>query len=158
MTGVYISAKVDYATRALLAVAAAEAQSPPVALTGEGVAESQKLPTKYVENILVDLRRAGFVRAQRGAVGGYRLARPADQIAIADIIRAIEGPLAEVRGERPDQMRYEGAASHLQHVWIGVRAALRSVLEKVTLADVLRGEFPPHVRKLIDDPDAWKVR
>ena len=154
----YISARVDYATRALLTLAAAQADNPDATLKGEAVADRQKLPVKYVENILVDLRRAGFVSAQRGAVGGYRLARPPQEIAIADVIRAIEGPLAEVRGERPGQMRYEGDAQNLESVWIAVRAALRSVLEKVTLADVLSGKFPRHVAKLVDDPDAWKVR
>ncbi|HVM08590.1 MAG TPA: Rrf2 family transcriptional regulator [Acidimicrobiales bacterium] len=154
----YISAKVDYATRALLTLAAADAERPGSSLKGEAVAESQKLPTKYVENILVDLRRAGFVSAQRGAVGGYRLARDPSDIAIADVIRALEGPLAEVRGERPEKMRYDGPAEHLQSVWIAVRAALRSVLEKVTIADVLAGTFPPEVSRFVEDPDSWKVR
>jgi len=155
---VYISAKVDYATRALLALADAEAESPGGSLKGEAVAERQGLPTKFIENILVDLRRAGFVNAQRGAVGGYRLARPANEIAIADVIRAVEGPLAEVRGVRPDHLHYEGSAEHLQAVWIAVRAALRGVLEKVTIADVLAGRFPRSVTKLVEDPDSWKVR
>ena len=154
----YISAKVDYATRALLTLAASEAEAPDAWLKGEAVAERQGLPTKFVENILVDLRRAGFVSAQRGAVGGYRLAKPAAQIAIADVIRAVEGPLAEVRGVRPDSLRYEGSAEHLQDVWIAVRAALRSVLEKVTIADVLSGDFPRAISRLVDDPDSWKVR
>ena len=102
--------------------------------------------------------RALSTSAQRGAVGGYRLAKPAAQIAIADVIRAVEGPLAEVRGVRPDSLRYEGSAEHLQDVWIAVRAALRSVLEKVTIADVLSGDFPRSVSRLVDDPDSWKVR
>lgn len=152
----YISAKVDYATRALLTLA--EAAPSGVALKGESVAEHQGLPTKFVENILVDLRRAGFVSAQRGAVGGYRLARPAEEISIADVIRAVEGPLAEVRGQPPDRLTYGGSATHLPSVWIAVRAALRSVLEKVTVADVLAGTFPAHVSALVDDPDSWKVR
>ena len=154
----YISAKVDYATRALLTLAEAYAESPDTTMKGETVAERQGLPVKFVENILVDLRRAGFVIAQRGAVGGYRLGRPANEIAIADVIRAIEGPLAEVRGLRPDSLRYEGPAEHLQDVWIAVRAALRSVLEKVTIADVLSGHFPRSVSRLVDDPDSWQVR
>ena len=154
----YISAKVDYATRALLTLAAAQAESPEATLTGEAVATKQNLPIRFVENILVDLRRSGFVLAQRGAVGGYRLARPASEIAMADIIRAVEGPLAEVRGQRPGQMHYEGPAENLESVWIAVRAALRDVLERVTIADILTGRFPSHVKKLIADPDAWKVR
>lgn len=154
----YISAKVDYATRALLTLAAAEAESPGASLKGESVAERQNLPTKFVENILVDLRRSGFVTAQRGAVGGYRLAKPAGEIALADVFRAVEGPLAEVRGERPGQMHYDGPAENLESVWVAVRAALRSVLERVTIADVLAGKYPRDIRKFIDDPDAWKVR
>lgn len=154
----YISARVDYATRALLALAEADAESPGSSLKGEAVAARQGLPTKFIENILVDLRRAGFVHAQRGAVGGYRLARPANDIAIADVIRAVEGPLAEVRGVRPDHLQYEGSARHLQDVWIAVRAALRSVLEKVTIADVLAGRFPRNIAKLVEDPDSWTVR
>ena len=154
----YISARVDYATRALLTLAAAAAEGTGLALKGETVAERQHLPVKYVENILVDLRRAGFVAAQRGSVGGYRLARPADQITIADVFRALEGPLAEVRGERPERMEYDGAAEHLQDVWIAARASLRSVLEAVTIADVLHGRLPRKVSKLVSDPDSWKAR
>ncbi|MFP5328306.1 MAG: RrF2 family transcriptional regulator [Acidimicrobiia bacterium] len=150
----YISAKADYGLRALLALAAAGGET----LKGEAVAESQHLPVKFVENILVDLRRAGFVKAQRGLAGGYRLARSADEISLAAVIRALEGPLAEVRGLRPDQVVYDGPAEHLQEVWIAVRASLRGVLEQITIADVLAGRFPRSVAKLIDDPDAWQVR
>ncbi|MGH9157530.1 MAG: RrF2 family transcriptional regulator [Acidimicrobiales bacterium] len=153
----YISARVDYAMRALLTVAAAEAGGA-VAPTADAVAAAQHLPAKFVENILVDLRRAGFVHAQRGAVGGYRLARPAAGIAVADVIRALEGPLAEVRGERPEHTCYAGAAANLQQVWIAVRASLRRVLEDVTIADVLSGRLPVHVSKLVDDPGAWTAR
>ncbi|HEX7168983.1 MAG TPA: Rrf2 family transcriptional regulator [Acidimicrobiales bacterium] len=149
----YISARVDYATRALLTLAAAGEP-----LTGEAVADRQGLPVKYVENLLVDLRRAGFVVSQRGAIGGYRLAKPADEIAIADVFRALDGPLAEVRGERPELMRYDGAAEHLQDVWVAVRAALRSVLDEVTLADVIGGRLPRSVTQLLDDPEAWVAR
>ena len=154
----YISAKVDYATRALLTLAAADHESPGTTLKGEAVAEAQRLPVKFVENILVDLRRAGFVSAQRGAVGGYRLAKPPSEIAIADVIRAVEGPLAQVRGERPDRLQYDGSAEHLQLVWIATRAALRSVLERVTIADVLSGKLPRAVMKLVEDPDSWLTR
>lgn len=150
----YISAKADYGLRALLALAAAGGET----LKGEAVAESQNLPVKFVENILVELRRAGFVKAQRGSAGGYRLARSADEISLAAVIRALEGPLAEVRGLRPDQLVYEGPAEHLQEVWIAVRASLRGVLEHITIADVLAGKFPRSVSRLIEDPDAWNVR
>lgn len=151
----YISARVDYATRALLTLAAL---APGEAITGEAVASAQNLPVKYVENILVDLKRAGFVTAQRGSVGGYRLARPAGDIALADLFRALEGPLAEVRGQRPEHTSYEGAAEHLQDVWIAVRAALREVLENVTVADVVAGKLPRKVRALVDDPESWTSR
>ena len=153
MFPVYVSAKVDYATRALIAIAAARGEPVP----GVTLATREGLPVKFVENILVDLRRAGFVTSQRGNTGGYRLARPADQIAIADVMRALEGPLAEVRGERPEEISYSGAAEHLPKVWIAVRAALRSVLEEVTVGDVMNGRFPDAVAALIADPEAWAV-
>ena len=151
----YISARVDYATRALLALATAESGA---AMTGEAVASSQALPVKFVENILVELRRGGFVASQRGSSGGYRLARPASEITVAQVIRALEGPLAEVRGERPERMRYEGAAEHLQEVWIAVRAALRRVLEGVSIADIASGKLPRAVTTMLTDPDAWAAR
>jgi Rrf2 family protein len=151
---VYISAKVDYATRVLLALAAAPAGT---LTTGEALATAQGVPVKFVENTLVELRRAGIVASQRGPDGGYRLARPADEIAVADVFRALEGPLAEVRGERPEDTVYEGPAAHLQEVWVAVRAALRLVLETVTLADVLTGDLPSPVAELLT-PDAWERR
>ena len=150
----YISAKVDYALRALLVLAAA----PDTPLTGEQVAAAQTLPVKFIENTLVDLRRAGFVTSQRGREGGYRLARPPAEIVVADVIRALEGPLAEVRGERPEDTVYEAAAANLQHVWVAVRAALRLVLESVTLADILSGDLPQPVAELLAAPDAWERR
>jgi Rrf2 family protein len=110
----------------------------------------------FLENIMGELRRAGIVISQRGAEGGYRLARPPSEIAVADVIRALEGPLAEVRGLRPEALSYDGPAHHLQDVWVAVRASLRSVLETVTLAHVVEGKFPPAVRKLTSDPDAWR--
>jgi Rrf2 family protein len=152
---VYISAKVDYAMRALLALAAAPAESP---VKGETLAIAQRVPVKFVENTLVELRRAGIVSSQRGPEGGYRLARPADAIAVADVFRALEGPLADVRGERPEETVYEGPAAHLQDVWVAVRAALRLVLESVTLADILAGKLPAPVAELLATPDAWERR
>ncbi len=152
MAPVYISAKVDYAVRVLLALAAAPAGS---TMKGEMLAKDQGLPVKFVENTLVELRRAGIVSSQRGSEGGYRLARPADAIAVADIFRVLEGPLAEVRGERPEDTVYDAPAAHLPQVWVAVRAALRLVLESVTLADILAGELPPPVAELLATPDAW---
>lgn len=154
MGAVYISARVDYATRALVALAAAGDK----ALKGDTIAAEQGLPTRFVENILGDLRRAGFVTSQRGNVGGYRLARPARDIALADVFRALEGPLAEVRGVRPEQASYDGSARHLLDAWVAVRAALRLVLESTTVADVAAGKLPTPVRRLIADPEAWKAR
>ena len=150
----YISAKVDYATRVLLTLAA----SVGTPIRGETLATTQDLPVRFVENTLVDLRRAGLVTSHRGADGGYKLAKPASQISIADIIRTLEGPLAEVHGLRPDQRAYEGPAEHLQDVWVALRAAMRSVLETVTLDKVLSGKLPARVAKLIEEPDAWTPR
>ena len=142
--GVYISAKADYVTRALL-VMAAEPDGKPV--TGATIAKQQHMPMKFVENSLVDLKRSGLVASVRGTAGGFKLAKPASRITIADIIRAVERPEATV---------YEGPAEHLQFVWVAVRASLRNVLEQVTLADVVAGKIPRRVLKLTENPDAWK--
>jgi Rrf2 family protein len=147
-----VSAKADYALRACVELAAAEGQGP---VKGERIAEAQQIPLKFLENILGDLRQAGLVRSQRGAEGGYWLGRPAAEITLAEVIRAVEGPLANVRGERPEAVEYVGAAARLRDVWIGVRASLRAVLERTTLADVASGELPASVRALVADPDAW---
>lgn len=149
----YISAKVDYAVRAMCTLAAAEG-----AVTAEALARAQGLPPKFLEAILNDLRRGGLLTSQRGAEGGYRLARPAEEITVADVFRQIDGPLAEVRGLRPEAARYDGAAEHLQAVWVAVRASLRGVLEEVTVADIAAGALPPAVTRLSDDPDAWRSR
>lgn len=147
----HISAKVDYGLRALLSLAAAgQAQ------TTEQLAEDQGLPPRFLGAILADLRRAGLVASQRGADGGYRLARPPDAISFAEVFRALDGPLAEVRGFRPEAARYEGSAAHLQEVWVAVRASLRQVLEQVTVADVVHGRLPRHLERLTTDPEAWK--
>jgi Rrf2 family protein len=152
MPTVRVSAKADYALRACIQLAAAEGEGH---VKGERIAQAQDVPLKFLENILGDLRQAGLVRSQRGAEGGYWLAQPADEITLADVIRAVEGPLANVRGVRPDSVTYPGVAEPLRDVWIAVRASLRSVLEVVTLADVARGELPPVVRELVADPEAW---
>ncbi|HZA46754.1 MAG TPA: Rrf2 family transcriptional regulator [Rubrobacter sp.] len=149
-----VSAKIDYALRAAaeLARAAAEETGP---VKGETISESQGIPKKFMENILHDLKRSGIVRTRRGASGGYWLALPAEEISLADIIRAVEGPLANVRGEWPEAVEYSGAAEHLQEVWIAVRANLRAVLESVTLADLVEGELPTPITELTRDPEAW---
>ena len=149
----YISAKVDYATRVLLTLAASDAP-----IRGEALAKEQSLPVRFVENTLVDLKRAGLVTSHRGVDGGYRLGRAAKDISVADIIRALEGPLAEVHGLRPDQRSYDGPAEHLQDVWVALRAAMRMVLESTTLDRILSGKLPPRVAKLVADPDAWQPR
>lgn len=151
----YISAKVDYGTRALLTLAAA----PPGAnVKADDLAASQDLPVRFVENILGELRRDGLVASHRGAEGGYRLARPATEITVANVIRALEGPLADVRGLRPEDAHYAGPAEHLRDVWVATRAALRMVLENVTLADIAAGTLPEPVTRLLADPEAWHRR
>ena len=151
---VRVTAKVDYAVRATIVLAAqgASEQSP---VKGDRIAEAQDIPVKYMEAILSDLRQAGLVRSRRGADGGYWLDRPADEISVADVIRAVEGPIANVRGERPEAVDYPAGVGQLQEVWIATRAALRSVLEVTTLADVARGELPSGVEDLAANPDAW---
>jgi Rrf2 family protein len=151
---VRITAKVDYAVRAATELAA----SPPGPVKGEALAARQGIPAKFLENILADLRRAGLVLSQRGAEGGYRLGVPADEVSVADVIRAVEGPLADVHGTPPEAVEYPGPAEHLQKVWVATRAALRSVLEEVTLADIVAGDLPSEAERLIGDPDAWSRR
>ena len=152
---VRVSAKVDYALRAALELAALEREWP---VKGERLAAAQEIPLRFMENILGELRQAGIVASKRGADGGYMLARGPGEIALADVIRAVDGPLANIGGLRPDQLSYDGSATDLRDVWIAVRASLRSVLEQVTLADVAGGELPPAVTAAIADPDAWATR
>jgi Rrf2 family protein len=152
---VRVSAKVDYAVRGAIELATVEGEGP---VKGERVAAAQDIPIRFLENILLELRHAGLVQSQRGVEGGYWLARPAAAITIADVIRAVEGPIANVRGDSPDAVRYSGSAEPLRDVWIAVRASLRGVLERVTLADLARGELPDAVRELTSDPDAWTRR
>jgi Rrf2 family protein len=149
---VRISAKADYAVRALAELAADDSGGP---VKGETLATGQDIPLNFLENILRELRHAGIVRTQRGAEGGYLLARAPSTITLAEILRAVEGPLAAVQGTRPDQLEYDGPAASLVDVWIAVRASLRSVLEKVTLADLAQGKLPASVRRLAAQPDAW---
>ena len=127
-------------------------------MTAEAIAKDQGLPAKFLGVILNELRRAGIVVSHRGREAGYHLGRPAAEITLADVIRALEGPLAQVRGLRPETATYEGAAQHLQEAWIAVRASLRAVLENVTVENVVSGELPPEVAKLVAGPDAWVGR
>ena len=149
----YISARADYALRALVALAAAERP-----MTAEELARVEELPVNYLENILLDLRRAGLVASRRGPDAGYRFVRPAGQIMAADVMRVLDGALAEVRGLRPEIPTYSEVTVPVQEVWIAVRASLRRVLEQVSIEDMARGRLPRHVKKLISDTDAWKAR
>jgi Rrf2 family protein len=151
---VQISAKTDYAVRALLSLAA----HAPDRISAGVVVDEQALPLKFIEGILGDLRRAGLVRTQRGVGGGYSLGRPAGEITLGAVLRAVDGPLAEVHGLRPDETSYSGVAVHLRDVWVAVRASLREVLDQTTVEQVLTGELPPHVRALVDLPEAWLPR
>jgi Rrf2 family protein len=147
-----VSAKTDYALRAAVELATADGDAP---VKGERLATSQSIPLRFLENILLTLRHAGIVESRRGADGGYRLARPADEITLADVIRAIDGPLAGVSGARPETLNFKGSSEPLRDVWVAVRASLRGVLEATTLADVASGELPQNVRELAADDDAW---
>jgi Rrf2 family protein len=151
MLDMRLSARADYALRAAIELAATERNH----ITAEQLARAQSIPGKFLEAILTQLRRAGLVRSQRGPEGGFWLARPASEISLADIIRAIDGPLVGVRGERPEKVDYSGAAEPLQTVWIALRANERAILEEVTLEDIVTRHLPPRVRELAEDPRAW---
>jgi Rrf2 family protein len=151
---VRVSAKVDYAVRAAAELAAVE--DGPV--KGERLAEAQDIPLQFLEHILLELKHARLVRAKRGARGGYWLARSSDQITLADVIRAVEGPLANIQDSAPEATHYPGPAEHLRDVWIAVRANIRAVLENITLADLTAGDLPAELRKLLANPDAWQAR
>jgi Rrf2 family protein len=149
---VRITARVDYAVRAALELAAAA----PDALTAERIATAQGIPGRFLQAILRDLQGARLVSSQRGREGGYRLALPADEISLARVMRVEQGFLADVRGERPEDLDYPGPAESLAAVWVAARAAYRRVLEEVTLADVVAGRLPQHVSELIGLEDAWR--
>src|SRR5215216_4520982 len=147
-----VSAKADYAVRAAIELAAA-GEGP---VKGDRIAEAQDIPLRFLENILGELKHAGLVQSQRGQEGGYWLNRPSDEITLAEIIRVVEGPLASVRGQRPDEIACEGAAEPLQRVWVALRANIRDVLESVTLADLVGGELPQLVLELTERPEVWQ--
>jgi Rrf2 family protein len=149
-----VSAKADYAVRAAAELAAGEEGQ----IKGERLASAQDIPLQFLEHILLELKHHGIVRARRGAKGGYWLARPADEVTVADVVRAVEGPIADVQSTPPEAVEYRGNSEHLQEVWIAVRASLRLVLEEVTLADLVSGELPESVKDLAASPDAWAAR
>ncbi len=152
MGSMRISAKADYAVRAALLLAAAGQAAP---LKAEAIAAAQDIPHKFLEGILNDMRRCGLVVSQRGVNGGYRLAGAAEDISVADVVRAVDGPLVSVRGVRPPELSYSGPAESLLPLWIALRANVRNILEGVSLADVASGELPVHVSALAEDPAAW---
>jgi Rrf2 family protein len=151
----HVTAKADYAVRAVVELADSAQDSPRKV---DEVARAQSIPVSFLENILTQLRSSGIVRSQRGPEGGYWLARPADEVNLADIIRAVEGPLVGVRGQRPEEVEYAGSAESLQQVWIALRANLRNVLESVTVADVAEGKLPKEVLALTRAEEAWQTR
>lgn len=147
-----VSAKADYAIRAAAELAATD---PAIPLKAERISDAQDIPIKFLETILLELKHAGIVRSQRGPEGGYALARPASEISLADVIRAVDGPLANVRGDRPENTSYTGVAAGLTDVWIAVRAALRQILEETSLEALVTNQLPDRVRELAADPEAW---
>lgn len=150
-----VSAKADYAVRAAIELAGSDHEHP---VKGDVIADAQKIPVKFLENILADMRHAGLVNSRRGHDGGYWLAKPAVDITVADVIRAVEGPLASVRGERPENTTYPGAAEPLQRVWIALRTSLRQVVERVTIADIAADRLPAKIVKLAGEPESWTTR
>jgi len=152
---VRISAKADYAVRATIELAAAGEGA---TVKGERLADAQQIPLHFLENILGDLKQAGIVATRRGPEGGYRLARSPAEVSVADVIRAVEGPLASVRGDGPECLEYTGSAEPLQRVWIALRGNVRAVLETVSLEDLVSGKLPRSVAQLARDPDAWARR
>ena len=148
-----ISAKTDYAIRAVVEMASASEDGQLV--KAEAVADAQQIPLRFLLSILNELRHAGIVDSRRGAEGGYRLAKPAYAITIADVIRAIDGPLANVAGTRPDALHLSGSAAPLRDVWVSLRSSIRAVLEHVTVADIVSGKLPAEVLDLTRDTDAW---
>jgi len=145
-----VSAKADYALRAVAELAATSGT-----LKRERIAAAQTIPMEFLENILLELKHVGIVQSQRGSSGGFRLGRPAGEISLADVIRAVDGPMANVRGSRPEQVEYAGPAEHLRDVWIAVRASLREILEAISVQDLVDGSLPKRVEELTRRPEAW---
>jgi Rrf2 family protein len=151
----HVTAKADYAVRAAIELAAGSQDAPRKV---DQLAQAQDIPVSFLENILTQLRSAGIVRSQRGPEGGYWLAQPAQELSLAQVIRAVEGPLVGVRGQRPEEIEYSGSAESLKQVWIALRANLRKVLDEVTVADVASGKLPKEIMALTKAEEAWAAR
>lgn len=147
-----VSARADYALRAAAELAVVDGDE---RLKRDQIAARQQIPIEFLESVLLALKHAGIVQSQRGSRGGFRLARPASDISLADVIRAVDGPMTDVRGDRPETLEYVGPAARLQDVWIAIRATLREILEGTSVADLASGKLPKEVRRLSGDPDAW---
>ncbi len=150
----HVSARGDYAVRAMVTLAAKH----PVIVSAHAIAAEQGLSRKFLEAVLADLRRAGLVQSIRGCDGGYRLCRRPAEIHVGTVLRAVDGPLAGVRGRRPEEVMYEGCAAHLSELWVAARSALRNVLDRVSLEQIVTGQLPAGVRRLTEAPDAWQPR
>lgn len=150
----HVTAKADYALRAVVELALRDGAM----VTRERLASEQQIPTKFLEAILAELTKSGILTARRGANGGYLLGRRPESITVADVIRAVDGPLAGVRGERPEDLQYPQSSAALREVWVAARASLRLVLETITVADVATGSLPAPVLALLEDPGAWARR
>lgn len=146
-----VTAKAEYAVRAVMELAGGEGKP----VKRDTIVAAQAIPPKFLENILSELRHAGLVESQRGSEGGYWLSLPPEKITVADVMRAVEGPLATVRSSRPETLEYDGLAEPLQYVWVALRTAIRSVLDTVTIADLISGKLPKRVIKMTEDPDTW---
>ena len=148
-----VSAKADYALRALIEIAV---RTDGTAVSAEQLGKAQGIPHGFLQAILADLRRADIVVSQRGQSGGWRFARKPEAVTVADVIRAVDGPLVSVYGLRPEAVEYDDSAQVLQHVWIAARHSLRMVFEQVTIQDLADGTLPPGVAALTEDDDAWQ--
>ena len=147
-----VSARADYAIRAVAELAVVQGEE---RLKRDVIAMRQHIPVEFLESVLLTLKHAGIVQSQRGSGGGFRLARSAADISLADVIRAVDGPMSDVRGDRPETVEYTGPAERLQDVWIAIRASLREILEETSVDDLVHDRLPPEVKRLASDPDAW---
>lgn len=154
----HITAQVEYGIRAMLELARAQRNNPESLLTVETISTAQEIPVKFLEGILRKLRLAGFIDTVRGPVGGHRLAQPSNKISLADIIRELDGPLAAIRGEKPEVVNYRESSKFLRDVWIALRASMRLILESTYLSDLEQGKLTKEVLNFIENPDTWTRR